>query len=471
MPRSSSIRNPCPPLLARALRPPAQRQFRSARSPTSNQAVELDPKSPEWRLLSRGGVKVDQKQLDRRRCRSQPGDRAASGLCPGLCRARPGLCRDGATRPGPERPQHRDLDQCEPAQRLLLARPGLSPQGRRRARHRGFLARDRADAANRSRLVFRAGTALQRQGRLCSRDRGFRQGAVDRPERPGRSAVQQQRQSAVAMQAELAKVHGGQPRCARHAKAARRRSAHLPRRKRRSRWRRYRRERSRPTPPTLTEVGAVHGADGNMPTPLPRLNTCARGRSRNDEPRSDSCRALILTARFAEARTDIDAVLRLKPDDATACWCPAPVASLGMRQFDQAHGRCRSRAERQSEQCGRSISAAAWSSRLTGKFQDASPISTARSRSIDKELHRLLRARSGLHGGSTSSTRPSSISTGRWSSIPSTISARAARGLVLLLKGNNAEGLVDVKNALDRNPNNQVAELGQGLAMLLSGPI
>ena len=41
--------------------------------------------------------------------------------------------------------------------------------------------------------------------------------------------------------------------------------------------------------------------------------------------------------------------------------------------------------------------------------------------------------------------------------------------LVLLLKGNSAEGLVDVKNALDRNPNNQVAELGQGLAMLLSG--
>jgi tetratricopeptide (TPR) repeat protein len=46
--------------------------------------------------------------------------------------------------------------------------------------------------------------------------------------------------------------------------------------------------------------------------------------------------------------------------------------------------------------------------------------------------------------------------------------ARASRGLVLLLKGNSAEGLVDVKNALDRNPNNQVAELGQGLAMLLS---
>jgi len=37
------------------------------------------------------------------------------------------------------------------------------------------------------------------------------------------------------------------------------------------------------------------------------------------------------------------------------------------------------------------------------------------------------------------------------------------------MKGNNAEGLVDIRNALDRNPNNQMAELGQGLAMLVSG--
>jgi tetratricopeptide (TPR) repeat protein len=47
--------------------------------------------------------------------------------------------------------------------------------------------------------------------------------------------------------------------------------------------------------------------------------------------------------------------------------------------------------------------------------------------------------------------------------------ARASRGLTLLFKGNSAEGLVDIKNALDRNPNNPTAELGQGLAMLMSG--
>ena len=37
------------------------------------------------------------------------------------------------------------------------------------------------------------------------------------------------------------------------------------------------------------------------------------------------------------------------------------------------------------------------------------------------------------------------------------------------MKGNNAEGLLDIKNALDRNPNNQLAQVGQGLAMLVSG--
>ena len=37
------------------------------------------------------------------------------------------------------------------------------------------------------------------------------------------------------------------------------------------------------------------------------------------------------------------------------------------------------------------------------------------------------------------------------------------------MKGNNAEGMLDIRNALDHNPNNQIAELGQGLAMLVSG--
>jgi tetratricopeptide (TPR) repeat protein len=38
-----------------------------------------------------------------------------------------------------------------------------------------------------------------------------------------------------------------------------------------------------------------------------------------------------------------------------------------------------------------------------------------------------------------------------------------------LLKGSNEEGMIDIKSALDRNPNNQIAEVGQGLAMVVSG--
>jgi hypothetical protein len=34
--------------------------------------------------------------------------------------------------------------------------------------------------------------------------------------------------------------------------------------------------------------------------------------------------------------------------------------------------------------------------------------------------------------------------------------------MALLLKGRSAEGLVDINAALDRNPNNQAAQLGRG---------
>ena len=38
-----------------------------------------------------------------------------------------------------------------------------------------------------------------------------------------------------------------------------------------------------------------------------------------------------------------------------------------------------------------------------------------------------------------------------------------------MLKGRSAEGLVDINSALDKNPNNQAAQLGRGLALLTSG--
>ena len=41
---------------------------------------------------------------------------------------------------------------------------------------------------------------------------------------------------------------------------------------------------------------------------------------------------------------------------------------------------------------------------------------------------------------------------------PSDDVARASRGFTLLIKGSNAEGILDIKTALDHNPNNQIVQ-------------
>lgn len=165
-PRSRSTRNPCRPC-CRAASPGSAKAILTARW-RHQPGHRARSQEPECVCLARR-VENRPEAVDRRGCGFQPGYQPAAGLCPRLCRARSDLCRDLSTRSGHERPQHRDLDECELAQRLLLAWPGLSPQGRHRARHRGFFTRDRADAAARSRLLFRAGTAVQLQGRLRAR--------------------------------------------------------------------------------------------------------------------------------------------------------------------------------------------------------------------------------------------------------------------------------------------------------------
>ena len=47
--------------------------------------------------------------------------------------------------------------------------------------------------------------------------------------------------------------------------------------------------------------------------------------------------------------------------------------------------------------------------------------------------------------------------------------AKAARGVVLLMKGNSAEGLADINAVLERIPSNQTAVFGRGLALVNSG--
>ncbi len=75
---------------------------------------------------------------------------------------------------GAERSQYGDLDQSKRVQNgFLLARPGLSPQGRHGSRDRRFLTRDRAGPQPSAPLLC-AGAALRRQGRLRPRHRRLR---------------------------------------------------------------------------------------------------------------------------------------------------------------------------------------------------------------------------------------------------------------------------------------------------------
>ena len=126
----------------------------------------------------------------------------------GLCRTRPRLSRDRAARSGAGRSQHGDFHQSEPSGRVLLARPGLSAQGRRRTRDRGFLAGDRPDRPQTDRASYLA------RAQLFTAKGDYPRAIADFDKllsvAPDDKAVQQQRQSAIAMQTELARVHEGQ---------------------------------------------------------------------------------------------------------------------------------------------------------------------------------------------------------------------------------------------------------------------
>ena len=64
-----------------------------------NHAVELEPKNPQI-LSSRGFLRAEQKAWTEALADFNEAICTAPGLCRGLCRARTGLCRDRATRPG-----------------------------------------------------------------------------------------------------------------------------------------------------------------------------------------------------------------------------------------------------------------------------------------------------------------------------------------------------------------------------------
>ena len=285
---------------------------------------------------------------------------------------------------------------------------------------------------------------------------------------PNDQFAQQQRQAAVAMQAELAKVQGAAtpaPVAPKEAVAAPSPAippatvplatipqGTLP-------------KATNSASPTLSEAAQLM-AQKKFADALPRLNTALALDPRNETALKLRVAANLSLSRFAEARTDIDALLKLKPNDSPLL-ASRSVASIGMKQLDQGT------IDANQALSANPNNAVAYvcrgmASRLTGKFQDAIA-DFDHAISLNDKDYMAYSERGQAYMGLNQIDKAVVDFDRSLVLNPVNDTARASRGLVLLLKGNNAEGLVDVKNALDRNPNNQVAELGQGLAMLISG--
>ena len=171
-------------------------------------------------------------------------------------------------------------------------------------------------------------------------------------------------------------------------------------------------------------------------------------------------------SRLAEARNDLNDLLKLKPDDAPLLALRG-ITAAGLKQFDQGMA-----------DVNRAISldpnnAAAYLGRgmikaAPERSRRLSLTTTARSASIRKIRWRLPSAVSAYVSLNQIDKALLDFDQALVLSQSNDL-AKAWRGLALLLKGRSAEGLVDINGALDKNPNNQAAQLGRGLALLTSG--
>lgn len=278
--------------------------------------------------------------------------------------------------------------------------------------------------------------------------------------KPDDKSIQQQRQAAVAMQTELAKVHETQPAPAASPKAA----------------------AVAPAPPAsappvvatpsptpsnqlIAQVSQL-GKQGKYADAVALLNQALEANPGDETALRLRSAYLLITNRFAESRADADAVLRLKPNDSNMLAVRA-LAFAGLGQLDQGLADA-NRAVGINSNGALGYIARGTIYLIKGKMQDAladldSAISLnpkegsafSQRGKIYVALHQYDKALVDFDQALTLS--------------PTNDGARAERGLTLLLKGDNAEGMVDIKNVLDRNPSNQIAALGQGLAMLVSG--
>lgn len=267
---------------------------------------------------------------------------------------------------------------------------------------------------------------------------------------PNDPVAQQQRQSALAMQSELAKVNGGPPAPPAAVPSSKKGEPQLP---------------AAPTVQAVNEARQLI-AQRKFADALARLNAALALDPRNEDGLRTRMTVLFILARFQDARADIDELLKLKPNDAQLLASRA-ATGLGMRQYDQATIDA-DRAIRADPNNSTAYADRGTAKRMTGKSQDAIA-DFDRSIALNPKNSVAFSERGQAYMWLGQLDKAVVDFDQALAIAPTDDGARGARGLALLLKGNSAEGLVDVKNALDRNPNNVMAELGQGVAMLTSG--
>jgi tetratricopeptide (TPR) repeat protein len=167
----------------------------------------------------------------------------------------------------------------------------------------------------------------------------------------------------------------------------------------------------------------------------------------------------------AEARADLDELLRLKPDDALVLsmhgWILASLkqVDLGMNDIDRAI------------QLGPTISSVYKYRGMVERQLRKYPEALA---DFDRAI--AINPKDSFLYSDRGQTRIAMSEPGKslvdfdqaLALNQHNEQARAARGLALLLRGNTAEGISDLNAALERNPDNLIALLGRGLAMLIS---
>jgi tetratricopeptide (TPR) repeat protein len=276
---------------------------------------------------------------------------------------------------------------------------------------------------------------------------------------PDDKAVQQQRQSAIAMQTELARVHEGPPAAPSQGAVQGQVAASPPPQMTLP-------GTASPSAAPLIEQGRQLMAQRRFAEALARFNQILAADPRNETALQSHSIALFALGRFAESKADMDTLIKLKPNDAQLL-ATRGMTSIGLKQLDQATADI-DRAISLDPNNAVAYLGRGMAERMTGKFKDAitdfdrSIVLNPKDSSAFAERGQAYMSLNQIDKAVVDFDQAIVLN-------QANDQARAARGLALLLKGSNAEGLVDIKNALDRNPNNQLAQLGQGLAMLVSG--